>query len=175
MNQTFNINFPDSKSKALLSRFFSYFQATEKQFIKIQTKNYEIYYNFGLLPYKDYNFDALNDFFTDIHLFFVCWDQCRKVLNSLKNSIKEQWLTDFYNKYKSTIEKYKWIRNQMEHWDEKVLDGISDLGNYNSENNTFSFNGKKFSIDINCMKALHEMFNDFLKTAYLNLNKQSKL
>lgn len=165
------LDFPSIRCKLLMPRLEKYINATIRQYIRLKKASIEIDIKFAVHPYNRLNFDSFDKFFTDVHFYSICWDQCRKIIKKMSDLINQQWISDFYETHKSTLGKYSKLRNAMEHFDERTGEKISDFGNYDGTREVFTFNGRNYPINLDSIKELLTIYNKFLDLISQNLNK----
>jgi hypothetical protein len=102
--------------------------------------------------------------FTDVHMLLIALQQLNDLLECI---IKKKLLPDVIDfeqlqiKYKNWLKTCTDFRNHLEHISERVVRGVSDLGNI--INDSFSFDGETISIGPDQERMVEQFANDYFK------------
>ena len=109
----------------------------------------------------------------DTHFYFICIDKVYKLLSCLSTELNDSDIKRLAKELEKTFD-IKTVRNHLEHIDSRCLgflskkdekEGkrkhISDFGNY--FNDSFTFDGKKFSSGKGSLVELKKIYNDLIK------------
>jgi len=99
--------------------------------------------------------------FADVHFLLNCLDKVDPLIRMLERLLpNNQKLMLVHTNHDKTLKEWNDFRNHLEHIDERVRDGVSDLGNL--AGSLFTFNGKTLDIGPACQKELEEIFSETL-------------
>ena len=105
--------------------------------------------------------------FSDIHHYFICWGEVSKlydVLAKVQPTFKALPKT-----YANHLSEHRSFRNHLEHIDQRVERGISDLGNLS--NDKFSFDGKQIDIGQADLQKLMQFYMELIGIARKNFKQ----
>jgi hypothetical protein len=104
--------------------------------------------------------------FSDIHHYFVCWAEVSKLYSKLRkiqpafSAIPRECLQD--------LKIHRDFRNHLEHIEDRISRGVSDLGNL--LNTEFTFDGKKVDIGDNDFAKLKRFYEELLNISLTIVN-----
>lgn len=102
--------------------------------------------------------------FADIHFLLICLDKIDLFLRRLEEYLPD--VQEFHlvrERHRGSLREYNDFRNHLEHIDDRLEKGVTDLGNLGGT--TFSFDDKSFEVGEAQRRKMEEIFNDILWTA----------
>lgn len=111
--------------------------------------------------------------FADIHYLLVSLAMCDKLFTMIEKEMPhEHGLTTVRNKYKQALKDYSDFRADIEHVYDRIRRGESDLGNLS--NDSFTFNGRMFSIGADRQREIEEIFLELTNALGVIADKTSQ-
>jgi len=99
--------------------------------------------------------------FADVHFLLNCLDKVDILIRMLESLLPtNQKLMLVRASHANTLKEWNDFRNHLEHIDERVRRGVSDLGNLG--NDLFTFDGKALDIGPACQKEFGDIFSETL-------------
>ncbi len=98
--------------------------------------------------------------FVDIHFYFVSGALIDLAVKKLQNEINDQELNDIGDKYSQVLKDLNDARNNIEHMDERIDRGISELGNITD--GRYYFNGRYYELYFDQIRELRDELYDYL-------------
>jgi hypothetical protein len=106
--------------------------------------------------------EAQTALFADVHFLLICLDKVDKLLRTLQKTLPENHaLSEVVRRHSKSLEDYSDFRNHLEHIDDRLRKGVTDLGNMG--NYLFTFDDKTFDVGLSCEKEVNSIFNETLQ------------
>lgn len=105
--------------------------------------------------------------FSDIHHYLVCWAEVSKLYNRLKKT--QPIFRSIPRNYLEDLKEHRTYRNHLEHIDDRVERGVSDLGNLSDDK--FTFNGRQLDISDSDLQKLRLFYEELIKIAHNNFDQ----
>ena len=105
--------------------------------------------------------------FSDIHHYLICWAEVSKLYYRLRE-VQAIFGAVPANHVRDLAE-HRDYRNHLEHIDERIERGISDLGNLSG--NKFTFDGKQLDIGNSDLQKLMLFYEELIKIARSNFDQ----
>ena len=111
--------------------------------------------------YQRRRMESMVALFADIHFLLICLDKLDLLVKMLARLLPmAEEIAGVRKKYAVILREYSTFRNHLEHIDERVERGISDLGNLN--NGSFTFDGRLFDVGPSREREVEEIFEAIL-------------
>jgi hypothetical protein len=105
--------------------------------------------------------EAMTALFADIHFLLICLSAVDHLLRTLERLLpKNQELLLVRRRHAGSLKKWSDFRNHLEHIDDRVRRGVSDLGNLG--NNIFTFDGQSLGVGPDCEKEIEDILDETL-------------
>lgn len=108
--------------------------------------------------------------FSDIHHYLICWAEVSKLYDKLR---KIQPIFKLPTIYVKELKEHRTYRNHLEHIDDRVEKGVSDLGNLAEDK--FSFNGKYIDVSDDDLEKLKTIYEELIHSASKNFPQPFRL
>lgn len=100
--------------------------------------------------------------FADIHFLMICLDKIELLIRMLEKHLgSNSEIASIRQQHSTSLKDYNDFRNHLEHIDERVERGISDLGNLSGD--AFTFDGRYFDIGPQRERELEQIYGEVVK------------
>lgn len=94
--------------------------------------------------------------FLDIHFYFVCYDKAQNLLEHFAALDGDLELNNLWQTIGPQFRPFNDARNHLEHIEERIARGVSDLGNLEKE--TYTFDGERFDVSASGLRILTDAY-----------------
>jgi len=110
---------------------------------------------------------AITTIFSDIHYYLICWAEVDKLYHTLRKV--QPIFKEVSKNYLEDLAEHRKYRNHLEHVDDRIERGVSDLGNLSK--GKFTFDGKQLDISDSDLQKLKRFYGELINIACNNFDQ----